>query len=445
LTPDQFRSNDTISATFTFLNHPNPPTVQSPQQQCDNNVLATATPDSGDVLFWYDQPSGGNLLYVGNPFNPQVTNDTTFYVESHAGSGSFGCLRITEIDPDDNPNDYFEIQNISGTSVDATGWKVYANADNSDINAVNDTSWSLGVFAPGEVQYKTDDLSDNYWGNNLNWTGGFGSWVLIIDDHGNIVDFVVWDWDSTTIQSMNINVNGFNISPGSAWQGDGYVSCGLPSNQRIGSDDHDNATDWTCQTPSRNAANANLASVFIHCGIGFCGSPRLPVEINLISGITPVFLGNDTAFDGPFTLTLDADTGYTTYLWSTGETTQTIQVSTFDTYWVTVTGGTNGCSYTDSISITSTVGIGNTISRDEFSFYPNPASDKLILRGHEQIFADARITISDLQGREAKGISKIKTSAGEFLMDISTLTNGIYFIKISSGERMRVEKFIVIR
>jgi hypothetical protein len=445
LTPDQFRLNDTINASFTFLGHPNPPAVTSPQQQCDNNVQATATPDSGDVLFWYDQPAGGNLLYVGNPFHTQVTNDTTFYVESHSGSGSLGCLRITEIEPDDIPSDYFEIQNISGTTVDATGWKVYVNADNSDINNVNDTSWALGVFAPGEVQYRTDDGIDHYWGNNLLWTGGSGSWVLIIDDHGNIIDFVVWDWDSTTIQSMNITVNGFNISPGSAWSGDGYSSCVNPSNQRVGTDDHDNASDWTCQAQTMGTANANLASAFIHCGIGFCGSVRLPVEINLISGITPVFLGNDTSFSGPFSLTLDADTGYTTYLWSTGETTQTIQVSTFDTYWVTVTGGTNGCSYTDSITISSTVGIGKIISSDEFSFYPNPASDKLILHGHDNIFKDAIITITDLQGREAKGISKIKTSSGENLIDISSLSNGVYFLRVTSGQRMRVEKFFVLK
>ncbi len=444
LTADQYRANDTVSASFTFLSHPNAPSVQSPQQQCDNNVMVTATPDSGDVLFWYDQPVGGNLLFTGNPFNPVVSTDTTFYVESHSGSGSFGCLRITEIQPDGSP-DYLEIQNISGTSFDATGWRVYASADNNDINNVNDSSWALGFFNAGEVQYKTDGASDNYWGKNLDWTGGFGSWVLIIDNLGNIVDFVVWDWDSATVQSMNITVNGFNLSPGSAWAGDGFSACSTPTNQRVGTDDHDDASDWSCDAASKGVANTNLATVFTNCGIGFCGSPRLPVDVTLIPGVTPVNLGNDTVISGPFSITLDADTGYTSYLWSTGETSQTIVVNTFGIYWVTVTGGPNGCTYTDSIEVISSVGLNNIISIDEFSFYPNPASDKLILKGHDDVFADATVRITDIQGREAHALNRMKISSGEYVLDITDLTNGIYFLQIVSGNRMRIEKFVVLR
>ena len=51
------------------------------------------------------------------------------------------------------------------------------------------------------------------------------------------------------------------------------------------------------------------------------------------------------------TATLDAGIDIWTYLWSTGETTQTIDVTTSGTYSVTVTNP-DGCSSTDSHTIT---------------------------------------------------------------------------------------------
>ena len=443
---DQYKDNDTIQATFFFAGHPDAPNIPTPQQVCDNNAIITGVPDSGNVLMWFDQPVGGNLLFTGNTFNPVLTSDTAFYVEARTGSGSSGCLRITEIQPDVTP-DFIEIQNISNVGFDATGWKVYASQNNNDINVVNNSSWSLGYFNPGEVQYRTDGTTDNYWGSNLDWTGGFGSWAIIVDDMGNIADFVVWDWDSATIQSMNITVGSFNLTPGTEWDGDGYTSCSSStiSNQRGGSDDHNDPSDWSCDSPSKGIANTNLASAFNNCGVGLCGSPRVRVDVTIVAGITPVNLGNDTSFSGPFSLILDADTGYTSYLWSTGDTTQTITVNTFDTYWVTVTGGVNGCSYTDSIVVTSTVGIFEMIGSEKFILYPNPAMNNLEISGNPDLLKDATINITDLQGRTTSNIHINSNGGDQVTIDISNLVGGVYFLNIISGEKYGVQKFVVIK
>lgn len=47
---------------------------------------------------------------------------------------------------------------------------------------------------------------------------------------------------------------------------------------------------------------------------------------------------------------LDAGEGFATYLWSTGATSQTIEVNTSDSYWVEV-GNTHGCTDRDTVSI----------------------------------------------------------------------------------------------
>jgi PKD repeat protein len=74
-------------------------------------------------------------------------------------------------------------------------------------------------------------------------------------------------------------------------------------------------------------------------------------SIELTSLATPVIeLGpNKTICD---ITTLDAGNIGSTYLWSTGATTQTIDVTTTGVYSVTITNPTTGCSVTDEITVT---------------------------------------------------------------------------------------------
>ncbi|SFV36116.1 hypothetical protein, partial [Thermoflavifilum thermophilum] len=63
-----------------------------------------------------------------------------------------------------------------------------------------------------------------------------------------------------------------------------------------------------------------------------------------------VNIGPDTAICQGENLTLDAGNAGTSYLWSTGQTTQSINVSTAGQYWVKVTNA-NGCSAADTIQL----------------------------------------------------------------------------------------------
>ena len=64
-----------------------------------------------------------------------------------------------------------------------------------------------------------------------------------------------------------------------------------------------------------------------------------------------VELGNDTSLCSPGSLTLDAGNSGASYLWSTGETTQTINVTSSDTFYVTV-NFSFGCQASDTIEVT---------------------------------------------------------------------------------------------
>ena len=444
LSGDQYSLNDTIEMSFIFGGHPNAPVVVTPQQQCDNNVQITATLDSGNVLEWFDQPAGGNLLHIGQVFSPIISGDTTFYTEARTGSGTSACLRITEIDLS---YDYIEIQNLSGTNFDATGWQVIASSDYGNINLMSDSTWKLGIFNAGEVTYRSDITTDSFWGQNLNWEPGssFPGWAMIINNNYEVVDFFSWSWSSQAIDTFNVIVDGHTITLGSEWSGNGKTTCLTTAEnmQRFGYVDHNDLADFNCAPPSKGLLNTNIQSVFVNCGIGACPSERIPIHILFVPGIT-TNLGNDTIVPSVFSFTLDAGPGFTSYLWSTGDTTQTLVVDSIATYWVTVTGGPSNCTFTDSINILLNVGEGILIGDDEFSFYPNPASDKIIISGNENLLKSAMIHVMDLQGRIVETHS-VKSSSHQTILDLNNLSEGIYFLQIISRDRGGVRKFSVIR
>lgn len=122
-----------------------------------------------------------------------------------------------------------------------------------------------------------------------------------------------------------------------------------------------------------------------------------PVEI--FANSLMVDLGNDTTICVDEILTLDAGSG-DSFVWNTGESTQTIAVDTAGTYWVEVTDAT-GCTGFDDIEVTE-YGIANQTSNQWYfgeqagiEFTAGPIA---ILDGNNQDALEGCATISDVNG-----------------------------------------------
>jgi chitodextrinase len=86
---------------------------------------------------------------------------------------------------------------------------------------------------------------------------------------------------------------------------------------------------------------------------------------------------------------------------------------------------------------TETVGI-DDVDSESISLYPNPASSTVTLTGVEN---GATVTVIDMNGRE---LYKLQTTNSQLTIDVSQLSQGAYFVRIT-GERVNAIRKLIVR
>jgi len=149
-----------------------------------------------------------------------------------------------------------------------------------------------------------------------------------------------------------------------------------------------------------------------------------------------VDLGADTVVNGS-TFTIDAGPG-TSYLWSNGATTQTLQVNSTDSYCVTVTD-VNGCTGSDCIQVDLITSISENDNSSFFSLYPNPARDLLLVR-FDNSLQSGTVELFEMQG---KLISRIDIRNSQAItIDLSDYARGVYFVRVNAADRVVTKKLV---
>lgn len=193
--------------------------------------------------------------------------------------------------------------------------------------------------------------------------------------------------------------------------------------------------NWSDGTgdPTITVSNSGTYSVTVTTSIGCAGTDSVSINYSNVN----VDFGADTLdLINANPLTLDAGNAGATYLWNTGETTQTISVNATGTFDVTVTD-IYGCSASGAVVVvntTSTEGIVN----GQINIYPNPASQYIVVETNEANVVFARIM--DVSGRVLTAVN-VQNQAQ---INIENLANGLYFLQFSNreGEVVGQTKFI---
>lgn len=165
-----------------------------------------------------------------------------------------------------------------------------------------------------------------------------------------------------------------------------------------------------------------------------------------VNDLPMVDLGPNQTICNKQIITIDAGAGFSSYLWSTGATTQTIDVDTTmaGTISVVVTDG-NDCEGYDEVVVQAYVclGVGESSLNNEVSIYPNPANDVLNISLGDQHEVES-IQLIDFTGRvvESKGVNSDNEQ-----LTVSGLAAGVYTLKLigNNGAQLGAHRVVISR
>ena len=123
-----------------------------------------------------------------------------------------------------------------------------------------------------------------------------------------------------------------------------------------------------------------------------------------------------------------------TYLWSTGDTTQSITVAPNieTTYYVTVTNE-NGCSATAEATVINSTGINENVI--DINVYPNPTKQVINIEAEEI----RNVRVSDMLGQV---LIDRNASGDRVQIDLSTYAAGQYFLQVYTANGTAVRKIV---
>ncbi|MFW5725930.1 MAG: T9SS type A sorting domain-containing protein, partial [Bacteroidota bacterium] len=165
-----------------------------------------------------------------------------------------------------------------------------------------------------------------------------------------------------------------------------------------------------------------------------------------------VDLGPDSTICHNLSITLDAGAGYDAYIWSTGETSQSITIDSLSTglgtHMITVIiTDSLGCTDTDTIMVTieDCTGIHEFSSNVDVNIYPNPTDGifTVEIKGLEDErmemclynFSGQKILCEEIERNFRNGFVK--------QYDLSTQPQGVYLIKLTGKTMQRVKRIII--
>ncbi|MBL7909630.1 MAG: T9SS type A sorting domain-containing protein [Bacteroidia bacterium] len=152
------------------------------------------------------------------------------------------------------------------------------------------------------------------------------------------------------------------------------------------------------------------------------------ITVNVSSSSSSICVGQSA--------TLTAN-GASSYTWSTGSNTTSIVVTPTTSTSYSVSGSSGACngSAITAVAVNLCTGIHQNINDFQFSIYPNPNNGIINI----DIENSADLQITDLLG---KMVLEITLQKFNNTLNISNLSNGLYYFKIKQGDTVAIKKII---
>lgn len=253
---------------------------------------------------------------------------------------------------------------VTGNGTFYTGPGDYTVTTTDELGCVSDTSATMTLFTippPGDPAVFGDHVWNEYTWQSTNWTDNYRGYLVFSQDYPDAIYYISNSkWSAFGNPTGNYTFQGcaFGSADNFSWSA---KRRGFPSNiYQLSIEWHDDDAELYINGSlvwSATGAASNVGNVWTGClnenstvefrvkefGGDAIGQIKLTPQYTILTTNGP-----PTICPG-FSETVTALNGANSYLWNTGDTTQSISVSDSGTY--TVTANMNGCPLTDSRTI----------------------------------------------------------------------------------------------
>jgi hypothetical protein len=158
-------------------------------------------------------------------------------------------------------------------------------------------------------------------------------------------------------------------------------------------------------------------------------------------------VGDSIVYDEPKTKLRVSGYNLSYINWSTGEETLEIEISESGYYYVIV-ATSQGCKDSVGINVRFLQSSDVIASKNQENLlsFPNPATSHITLSLGEEFISEPEIDIIDYLGNVIRWTPSGRWSPSDKSITINTssLSPGVYFLRIRSGEKVEVRKFVVL-
>ncbi len=343
------------------------------------NGIVTVNVSGGAAPYSYDWSTGENTSEVEVPAG-------FYYV---IVTDSLECIAYTAIDID-QPE------------------AIIAQTNVTDEVCYGDENGTIEVEVSGDFPPYTYDWSHGATENTLTGLAPDDYTATITDTNGCTTTITV---EVRAAESINVPVNG-----------DTFVCFGAEGSLEVAEEFAQYEWSGGETTQTITWTESGDYTVTVTDNQGCTGTTTVTTTVNEELGTTI------EEEDGKFTLVVNGGTAPYTYLWSTGEDTETIEPESAGTYTVTISDS-KGCIIV--VEADFTVSTKEQVSTLQVHVYPNPASNILYIALPE---SDGESTITIYDGAKRMITEQRVTSAGDVLKtDISQLVPGTYILQVQNN------------
>jgi hypothetical protein len=194
------------------------------------------------------------------------------------------------------------------------------------------------------------------------------------------------------------------------------------------------------------AINVSTAGTFVVTVTNTDGCTSSDNVIVTVNALPVVNLGADTTVcTSQLPFTLNAGGNFSSYFWSTGDPTQSTQVSATGTYIVTVVDS-NGCEDQDDISVT-VVFCSATHEQQlqgDLKMYPNPTQGLVNLEMNQFESGNYRVSVLNVDGRQILTQPIVVSGSNTMVqLNLATAPKGMYLVKLQSEKGMMVRRLVI--